>query len=133
MVVVVVVVVVVSSRNRLNRLTAQPIPAQPIPAFNPSCFNFCLIGLLRILLCNLRLLRILPVAHPARFLLFPPEFIHLISVALQFVFLQAFPPASLQDISLASRDLSLRTTGGDVVSQPTCQKCPNRIHPMSQT
>ena len=50
----VVVVVVVSSRNRLNRLPAQPFPAQPnpaqpIPAFNPSCFNFCLIGLLRIL------------------------------------------------------------------------------------
>ena len=60
-VVVVVVAVVVSSRNRLNRL-----PAQPIPAFNPSCFNFCLIGLLRILpyatfaSCVFYLLRIPP-------------------------------------------------------------------------
>ena len=63
---VVVVVVVVSSRDRLNRLPAQPIPAQPIPAFNPSCFNFCLIGLLQILpyatfaSCVFYLLRIPP-------------------------------------------------------------------------
>ena len=62
----VVVVVVVSSRNRLHRLPAQPIPVQPIHAFNPSCFNFCLIGLLRILpyatfaSCVFYLLRILP-------------------------------------------------------------------------
>ena len=65
-VVLVVVVVVVSSRNRLNRLPAQPIPAQTILAFNPYCFNFCLIGLLRILLyatfasCVFYLLRIPP-------------------------------------------------------------------------
>ena len=73
-----VVVVVVSLRNRLNRL-----PAQPIPAFNPSCFNFCLIWPpSNSALCDLRLLRILPVAHPARFLLFPPKFIHLINLNL---------------------------------------------------